>query len=155
MCPVAIRRFVVLWACVPALALAACGGGHSTAGTLTKPQYDAKVNRLCLVAADQLRELHLDNTVAAWKHEASNIVHIDEHFDDALGSLQPPPSIAKAVVVFRHAYEKLAQDAKDGVAAARAGDQARLRAAIAAENKDNAATYPLAKAIGATGCYVG
>lgn len=144
------KRFVVLAACLPALALTACGAG----GTLTKAQYDAKVNRLCLVASDQFRELRLDNTVAGWKHDASNIVEIEQHFDNALAALKPPSSIAPAATAFLRAYEKLAQDAKDAVAAAKAGDRAKWRAAIAAGDNADRATYPPAKAMGAKGCYV-
>jgi hypothetical protein len=145
---VTVKRFVALAACVPVLALAACGS------TSEKARYDARVSRLCLVAADQFRELHLDNSVGDWKRYGPTIVHIEEQFDNALAALPPPSSIAKPAAAFLDAYEKLAQDAKKAVAAANAGDRKSLRAAIAAGDEDDLATLPLAKTIGATGCYI-
>jgi hypothetical protein len=136
------------------LALAGCGSGHSSAGTLTKAQYDTRVSRLCALAADQFRELHLDNTLGTWKHNGSDAVRIQQHFNSALARLKPPPSIAKDAEAFVQAYEKVAKDANDAVAAAKAGDRGKLLAALAAGNNDDLATYSPAKAIGATGCYI-
>ena len=135
---------------VAVLALAACGGGGAT---LTKAEYDAKLSHLCLLAADQFRELHLDITVASWKHDAPEIIRIDQNFANKLAALKPPNSIAAAVADYRKASDKSFQDDKNAVAAAKAGDAAKLRAAITQGNKDNNATFPSAKAIGARGCY--
>lgn len=151
----AARCLLVLAACALVLVLAGCGSGASSAGgTLTKAQYGAKVSRLCAAAADQFRELHLDNTVGSWKHNAADAVRIQQHFNNALAALRPPSSIAKDARAFVQAYEKVAQDTNDAVAAAKAGDRAKLLAALAAGNNDDLATYAPAKAIGATGCYI-
>lgn len=136
------------------LALAACGGGSSVGGTLTKAQYDAKVSHLCLVSADQFRELHLDNTVGDWKHYATSITHIDQGFATKLAALKPPASIATAAASYRTANAKAFQDDKDAIAAAKAGYAAKLRATIKQANKDTLAAWPYAKTIGATGCYI-
>jgi hypothetical protein len=137
--------------CLAVLALAACGGGGTA--TLSKTEYDAKLSHLCLLAADQFRELHLDVTVASWKHDAPEIIRIDQNFAKRLAALKPPSSIASVVADFRKASEKSFQDDRSAVAAAKAGDAAKLRAAITQGNKDNNATFPSAKAIGARGCY--
>lgn len=138
--------------CVAVLALAACGG--SGAATLTKAEYDAKLSHLCLLAADQFRELHLDNTVASWKHDGPQVIRIDQNFTHKLAALKPPSSIASAVADYRTASAKSSKDDRNAVAAAKAGDATKLRAAITRGNKDNNATMASAKAIGATGCYV-
>ena len=143
-----VRRALVLLPLV--LALAACGGG----GGLTKAQYDAKVSGLCLLAADQLRELHRDNSAGAWRHYGPTVVHIEKHFDKSLAALKAPGDIAADARAFLTANEKLAADDMAAVAAANAGDGAKLRAAVIRSNKDGAATFPAAKAIGATGCYI-
>lgn len=151
----AARRFVALVACAPALALAACGSGSSSSATLTRAQYDAKVNRLCLVTADQQRELHIDNTVADWSsHLGASTVEIDKRFDSRLAQWKPPSSIAGAAAAFRAASRKVLADDKAAVSAAKAGDKTKLRAAIQQANADVLATFPAARKIGATGCYV-
>jgi len=48
-----------------------------------------------------------------------------------------------------------ARDDENAIAAAKAADGARRGAALAQSNKDALATYASAKAIGATGCYIG
>ena len=142
--------FVVpLCACV--LALAACGGS----GGLTNAQYAAKVSRLCLVAADQIRELHLSNTVDDYRHYAASILLIDGDFLRQLRKLKSPASIAAPAAAYARASAKAAQDDKNAVAAARSGDTAKLHAAIARANHDSLAAWPYAKKIGATGCYIG
>ena len=145
-----MRRLAI---CVVLLGLAACGG--SSASTLTKAQYDAKLSRLCLVAADQFRELHLDNTIASYTHDAQEILRIDRSFAAKLAALTPPDSIKSAVADYTAANAKFAQDDKDAVEAAKAGDAAKLHAAIARGNHDSLATWPFAKQIGAKGCYIG
>lgn len=122
---------------------------------MTKAQYDAKVNRLCLLAADQMRELHMDNSVAAWRHFGPAVVRIAEHFDASLAALKPPGDIATDAASFLKANEKATADYKAALAAAMAGDKAKLRAAGNRSNTDGTATFPSAKAIGATGCYIG
>ena len=95
----------------------------------------------------------IDITVASWKHDAPEIIRIDQNFANKLAALKPPNSIAAAVADYRKASDKSFQDDKNAVAAAKAGDAAKLRAAITQGNKDNNATFPSAKAIGARGCY--
>ena len=146
--PGVVRRALGLLLLV--LALAACGSG----GGLTRAQYDAKLSRLCLRSADQFRELHLDLSVGVWRHSASDILRIDRNFAAKLAALRPPASIASAAATHAKATANVAQDDRNAVAAAKAADATKLRAAIAQENKDNEATFPSAKAIGATGCYV-
>ena len=136
------------------LALTACGGGSGGAATLTKAEYDAKLSHLCLVAADQFRELHLDNTLASWRHEAPDVIRIDQNFAHKLAALKPPKTIAAAAAGYRRASSKASQDDRNAVAAADAGNAANLLAAIKQANKDNTATFPAAKAIGARGCYL-
>ncbi len=133
------------------LALAACGGG----GGLTKAQYDTKVSHLCLLAADQMRELHLDNSIGAWQHSGPSVVRVAEHFDKSLAALKAPGDIAADAAAYLKANEKLASDYKAAVAAANDGDRAKLLAAGNRSTRDGAATFPAAKAIGATGCYIG
>ena len=133
-----------------ALGLAACGG----ASGLTKAQYDAKVSRLCLLAADRLRELHIDNSVGAWRHSGANVVRIAQRFDNSLAALKAPGDIAAEAAVFLNANQKVLADYKAAVAAAKAGDRARLQELGKRSNKDGTATFASAKAIGATGCYI-
>ena len=142
------RRALVLLPLV--LALAACGGG----GGLTKAQYAARVSRLCLDSADQFRELHLGLSVDDWRHYASDVLRIERNFAAKLAALKPPASIASEAAAFSKATAKVAQDDRDAVAAAQAGDGARLHAALDQANRDALGTYPSAKAIGATGCYI-
>ncbi|HLX21489.1 MAG TPA: hypothetical protein VKR23_15195 [Gaiellaceae bacterium] len=149
----AARRFVVLAVCAPVLVLAACGS--SSAATLTKAQYDSRVNRLCLVSADQIRELHIDNTVADWRSRlGASVVKIDKRFTSKLAGWSPPASIASPAAAYAKANAKVTQDDRNSVAAAKANDGARLRAALNQANKDALATSLSAKAIGATGCYI-
>ena len=133
------------------LMLAACGGSGSTA--LTKKQYASKLSRLCLLAADQLRELHVDNGVAAWRADGPRIVAIERRFNRKLAAFKPPESIHGAVAAYRRANDRGLSDTVVAVAAAKAGDTKGLRAALRRANKDNAATAPPAKTIGAAGCY--
>jgi hypothetical protein len=139
--------------CGVVLALAACGS--SGGGTLTKAQYDAKLSRLCLVASDQFRELHLGNDVAGWKHDAQEITRIEHSFQTKLAALSPPDSIKAAVDEYTAANDKVTQETLAAVAAAKAGDAAKLHALINRANSDSLATWPAAKKIGAKGCYIG
>jgi hypothetical protein len=135
------------------LTLAACGGGSSAAPT--KQAYESALSRLCLVAADQLRELHLDTTVAAWRADGGKVVAIERNFNHKLAALKVPESIRAAVVAYTQANELTFRDAEAAVAAAKEGDAPRLRAALKRADGDGLATGAPAKAIGATGCYIG
>ena len=145
------RLALVLPICGCALALAACG---SSSG-LTRAQYDAKVSRLCLVAADQFRELHMDYTVGSWRQSGADAVRIAQHFDRAVAALKAPSAIASGAAAFLEANQKFAADYQDGVAAAKAGNPATLLLIDRRASTDGAATSRAAKAIGATGCYIG
>ena len=146
-----MRRFVlVLLLCVCLLGLAACGSSG-----LTKAQYDAKVSHLCLIASDQVRELHMDNSVAAWRHDGASLIHIGKHFDSTLATWKAPAEVAAQAAGFLTANEKELATVKVAVAAARADYGGLLRAAIKQVNKANLATARWAKTIGATGCYIG
>ena len=134
------------------LVLAACGGAS---GGLTQAQYDAKVSHLCLLAADQTRELHMGSSVGDWNHYAPSIVRIDKKFANGLAALTPPASLASAAQAYRQATGQAARDDNHAVAAAKEGNAAQLHRAIAQGIKDSLAAQPLAKAIGATGCYSG
>lgn len=144
------RALLLLLLVVVVLALAACGG----ASGLTTAQYDAKLSRLCLVAADQFREIHLTETIGDYRHYATSIVHIDTEFRKQLASLKPPASIAAAAAGYARENAKAARDDKNAIAAAKAGDNAKLRAAIKQHNHDSLAAWPYAKTMGATGCYI-
>jgi hypothetical protein len=144
-------RCALLLLLSPALILAACGGGSSG---LTKAQYDAKVSRLCLVAADGFREMHVANTIGDYRHNAAAIVHIGKHFDEALAALKAPSSIAPAAAGFLGANTKVSTDEENAVAAARAGNAAAFLPALAQASRDSSAATRSAKAIGATGCYI-
>jgi hypothetical protein len=141
--------------CVAVLALAACGGSGS-GGTLTKARYDAKLSHLCLVAADQVRELHMDNSAAAWRHDGARLVAIDRRFKNALAALKPPPSIASAVASYTEANDRAFQDATDALSVAEGKmSGTTLRATTDQMNIDYLATSGPAREIGATGCYIG
>ena len=134
------------------LGLAACGGG---ATGLTKAQYGAKVSHLCLVAADQLRELHMDDSVSVWEYSGPDVIRIDKHFDKALAALKAPAEIAADARAFLKAYEKVLADDKAAFAASQGrGDWPTLHKAWIQASKDSRASWPSAKAIGATGCYI-
>jgi len=139
-----------------ALAVAGCGGGGGGGGkTLTKEQYASALSKLCLNGSDQIRELHLDNTVAAWKADGHRILEIEQNFKDKLAALKAPDEIKTAAREYADANDKVFQDVKDAVSAAKTGDQAKLRAALAKANTENAATTQPAKEIGAKSCYIG
>jgi predicted secreted protein len=136
-------------ACALVLALAACGGGGSS--TLSKQQYASKLSRLCLVAADRLRELHPDETVPAWRADGQRVVAIERSFNHKRAALKPPGSIQTAVAGYAKANDRGLRDTESAVAAAKAGDQKKLRAALSRAAADDAATVPPAKKIGASG----
>lgn len=140
--------------CFAVLALAACGGSSSGA-TLTKAQYDAKLSRLCLVAADQFRELHMNNSLADWRHYAADVSRIERHFDDALAALKPPKELAGGATLFLVENHALLDDDGGAAAAARAGDRASFREYIDSAREDARSSSITAKRIGATGCYIG
>ena len=148
--PAMPRLTVVLPICGCVLALAACGGSSR----LTKAQYDAKVSRLCLVAADGLRELHLTYTIGDYRHNGTTIVRIGEHFDKALAALKPPSSMAPDAAAFLTASTEVAGVMKSAVAAARARHVATFVEAIHQASRDAANQSRWAKTIGATGCYL-
>ena len=145
------RLTLVLPVCGCVLALAACGGSSG----LTKAQYDAKVSRLCLVAADQYRELHLTYSIGDYRHNGAAIVHIGEHFDKALAALKPPSSIASEAAAFLARSTSSAADVKSAVAAAQARNVTTFLLAIHQASRDGSAASQSAKAMGATGCYIG
>jgi hypothetical protein len=149
------RRFVVLVACVPALALAGCGSGSSSAGTLTKAQYDAKLNRMCFLAADKVRELHMDNSLGDWKAFGPELAAIDHHFANRLHPEEAPAAIASAAQAFARAQEKVVRSDEAAITAANAGDRAKLRLAIARVTEADRATSQPAQQVGATDCYFG
>jgi hypothetical protein len=148
----AMRLFVLaLLICVCVLVLAACGGSHG----LTKAQYGAKLNRLCLLASDQERELHYTETSADYRRDGAAIVHIDSSFVAQLRKLKAPSSIATVAAAYAGAMTSVALDDKHAVAAAQAGDGGKFHAAIALANTDVHGAWGYARAIGATGCYAG
>ena len=65
------------------------------------------------------------------------------------------PASASAAEAFAQAHEKVVRSDEAAVTAAKAGDRAKLRAAIARVNQANRATTPPAKQVGATDCYPG
>jgi hypothetical protein len=135
------------------LALAGCGGSGS--GRLTKAEYDAKVSHLCLLAADQFREMHLLNTMGDWQRNAAKIVRIRVHFGKALVALKAPPSISKTDAAgFLGANTNGLADDRLAIAAAGAGDYSGFLHALRAEHGDNRFGHRAAEAIGATGCYI-
>ncbi len=134
------------------LALAACGGG-SGGGMLTKAQYDAKLSHLCLSSSDQVHELHISLGLLAWKVDGPRLVRIEKGFVTHMDALKAPDSITSAVTAYRAANEKAIADTQAAVDAAKAGDNAKLQAEIKQSNKDELATYPSAKQIGARDCY--
>jgi len=136
-----------------ALLVAGCGGGGG-GKTLTKQQYASKLTNLCLVAADQVRELHLDNTVASWKADADDVLKIEQNFKDKLAALKAPDEIKDAADAYASANDKAFQDTKDAIDAAKAGDDAKLQTALKQANADDLKTWPPAKEIGAKGCYI-
>jgi hypothetical protein len=73
---------------------------------LTKEQYASKLSHLCLVAADQLRELHVDNGVAAWQADGPRILAIERRFNRKLAALKPPESIQAAVAAYTSANDR-------------------------------------------------
>jgi hypothetical protein len=147
------ERVAGLAACALVLGLAACGGSGSS--TLTKEQYASKLSRLCLVAADQLRELHVDNGVGAWRADGPRIVAIERRFNRKLAALNPPDSIRTEVADYTSANEQGFRDIEAAVAAASAGDVRKLHADLSRADTDNLATGPPAKKIGAAGCFIG
>jgi hypothetical protein len=136
------------------LVLAACGGGT---GVLTKAQYDAKLSHLCLVAADQVRELHMDGSAASWRHDGPRRVEIDTTFGAALAALKPPSSIAKAVAAYAAASARELADDEHALAfvEGRLHESTTLHALNDQANVDSLATGRAARQIGATGCYIG
>ncbi len=106
-------------------------------------------------SSDQFRELHLGDTIGDYRHYATSIVHIDKEFLKQLASWKPPASIAAAAAGYARENAKAAQDDKNAIAAAKAGHNAKLRAAIKQANRDSLAALPYAKTMGATGCYIG
>lgn len=145
------RLTLALPICGCALALAACGGSSG----LTKAQYDAKVSRLCLVAADQFRELHMDYTVGSWRHSGPEAVRIARHFDRAVAALKAPSSIASEAAAYLRANQTLVVDYQGGVTAAKTGNLATVLEIDHQISRDGAATAEAAQKIGATGCYIG
>jgi hypothetical protein len=151
--PARPERVAGLTACALVLGLVACGGNGSS--TLTKEQYASRLSRLCLVASDQLRELHVDNGVAAWRADGPRIVAIERRFNRRLAALKPPDSIRAAVADYTSANEHGFREAEAAVAAAKTGDVKQLQADLSRADKDNLATGPPAKKIGAAGCFIG
>lgn len=147
----AARRFLIVAAAIPVLALAACGGGSHR---LTAAEYDAKVNELCLLAADQFRELHLENTLGDWQRNGARILHIRVHFNKELAALKAPPFLKNDAAAFLGASENALADDKLAIAAARSGDYEGLLHGIRGEHNDNRSGHRSAQAIGATGCYL-
>jgi hypothetical protein len=138
--------------CALTLALAACGGGGTA--TLSKEQYASKLSRLCLVAADQLREMHVDNGVAAWRADGPRILAIERRFNRKLAALKPPESIQAAVAAYTSANDRGFRATQVAVGAAKPGAAKKLQAALQQANEADLATGPAAKKIGAAGCYV-
>lgn len=146
-------RLVVLAAFALVFALAACGGGSS--GKLTKEQYTAKLNELCLHAADQFREMHLSNTFDGWQQNAPKIVRYRVRFNKAVAALKPPRSVStEDSAGFLVSNKNALEDDRYAIAAAQAGDRIGFLHALRAEHNDNRAAHRAAVAIGATGCYV-
>ena len=141
------RALLLLPLAAIVLALAACGGGS---GTLTRAQYAARVSHLCLLAADQIRELHPGTGGIG---DLRSIVHIDKEFLKQLAALKPPASIAAAAAGYAREMAKAAQDNKNAMVATKAGDRFKLYGAFEHRNHDGAAAWPYAKTMGATGCY--
>ncbi len=136
-----------------ALVGASCGGGGKK--QLDKEHYASALTKLCLLGSDQVRELHVDNTVAAWKHAGDELVKIEENFQKKFDALTPPDEIADAAREYRDANAKVLEDTRDAVSAAKDGDAAKLLAALQKSNTDNQDTWPPAQEIGATGCFPG
>jgi hypothetical protein len=145
-------RLVALPVCALVLALAACGGGGTH--RLTKEEYDAKVSHLCLLAADQFREMHLENTLADWQYNANRIVRIRIRFDNALAALKAPPSIKTDAAEFLASNKNALDDDRHVIGAARGGDRLEFLHALRSEHGDYRFAYHTAEAIGATGCYI-
>jgi hypothetical protein len=148
-----MRRMLLVGAVV-ALAgvVAGCGGGKKAAG-LTKQAYAAAQSKICLLASDQLRELHLEATVSAYKARGDNVLKIEEAAIKKIDALVPPAEIKAAAKLYSDANHVVLADVKAAVSAAKAGDRTKFQQAFAKSNTDNSATYAPAKEIGARSCY--
>jgi hypothetical protein len=135
-----------------ATSLSACGGSGKKAYSLTKAQYTAALDKICLVAADQLRELHLDNALDTYKARGDDIVAIIDRATGKFEALTPPDSVKDAAKRFNEANERLLADTKDAASAAKAGDRTKFEQGLAKADADNRAGRGPATEIGATGC---
>ena len=137
---------------------AGCGGGGGggnggTAGALSKDEFASKVSNLCLLADDQVHELHMTNSIIAWKNYGDRVVKIGQSFIDKVGALKAPDEIKGAVQEYLDANKKVVEDLRTATADAKKNDRKGMLAALAQGNKDNDDTWPPAKEIGAKSCY--
>src|SRR6476646_2743796 len=101
-------RFLLVAAAVLLLALPACGGGGSS--RLSREDYIAAVNKLCLRTADQFAKLNLLNTMDDWQRNAAAIIRIRVRFNKDLAALKPPPALKYDVAAFAGAYKYALSD---------------------------------------------
>jgi hypothetical protein len=146
-----MRRLAGVPIVLLALAVSACGGGKK-ADKLTKQEYASALNKICLVAADQLRELHLDTTIGTYKARGDDIVDVIAKATSKFEALTPPAVVEDAAKTFNASYDRLLADTKDAVAAATAGDRTKWEQALSKADADSQAGRAPAKEIGATGC---
>ena len=110
------------------------------------------LNRICLVASDQFRELHLENTVGDWKARGDHIVKITEGATKKFKALTPPDELKDAAKQYNDAEDRFTAEIKNAVNAANAGDAAKFHAALSKSDKANTDSNVAAQKIGAADC---
>lgn len=97
----------------------------------------------------------MDLTVGDWKASGDDVLAIDRKFLDDMDALKPPSEITDLVKRYREKVQAASDDTADAVSAAKKDDLAGLKTSLAKADKDYQESWPIAKEMGAKGCFFG
>jgi hypothetical protein len=141
---------------VPAVVLivlvAGCGGGHKETPQLTKQQYAAALNKLCVTGNRQVAALRLTTDIRTWKKNGQKAAKIADQTVKGFEALTPPDSLRDAAQKYTKSSRDLVSAVSDAAGAAKKGDTKKFDDALSRQQNASIQARGYAHELGAKSC---
>jgi hypothetical protein len=151
-----MRRLLVL-SVAGLMVFAGCGGnGGGGRGkkeqSLTRAQYAAALDKLCIGANQEVAALKLTQSPKTWKKNGERAAKIAADTVVRFKALEPPVGVRDLARRFNDANDRIVAAVKDAADAAKAGDKQEFAAALQRNFAASRVSKTAASQIGAVRC---